>query len=79
MGVYVLMLFVVCDNYELVKRLWFSGNWFDFGITYRFLLIGGTDEDCYFIRLDLPLATVEYPKLLFVKYIFYEFILVVSV
>ena len=27
--------------------------------------IGGTDKDCYLIRLIFPVATVEYPKLLF--------------
>ena len=53
------------DNYELFKRLLSLGNWLDLRITYRFLLIGGTDKDCYLIRLIFPVATVEYPKLLF--------------
>ena len=53
------MWFVVWDNYELVKRLWLSRNWLPFGITYGFLLMGGTDKDYYLIRLNLPLATAE--------------------
>lgn len=71
----MLIWFVVWDNYELFKGLWLSSYWFYFGITFRLLLIGGTDKDCYLIKLNFPLATAEYPKLLFLKKIFYEFIL----